>query len=369
MQAIVLVGCFGAGLLQGQSTAVHPTGHKTRRVIWVMTDGLRWQEVFEGAELALMTKENGVGDVEALKKDFWSDLAADRRRRLMPFLWTTVAREGQIYGNRKLGSDAFVTNGMNFSYPGYNESLTGAADSRIDSNDKKNNPNVTVLEWLYRKPAFRGKIAAFGAWDLFPFIFNAERAGFPVNAGYAAFEGLPGNSKIRLLNELKAESPRDWDDEPFDNLPFHTALEYLKQRKPRVLYLSLGETDDWAHGGKYAEYLRSTRRVDQYLKILWDTVQAIPEYRGVTTLVFSPDHGRGEGEEWRTHGEKTPESKYIWMAFLGPDTPALGERAHIAAVTQDQIAATVAALLGEDFQGATSGTGAPLQDVTAGKKR
>ena len=135
IQAVALVGCFSAGLLQGQSTAVHPAGHKTRRVIWVMTDGLRWQEVFEGAELALMTKENSVGDVESLKKDFWSDSAGDRRRRLMPFLWTTIARDGQIYGNRKLGSDASVTNGMNFSYPGYNESLTGAADPRIDSND------------------------------------------------------------------------------------------------------------------------------------------------------------------------------------------------------------------------------------------
>ena len=30
-----------------------------------------------------------------------------------------------------------ITNGLWFSYPGYNEMLTGAADPRIDSNDKK----------------------------------------------------------------------------------------------------------------------------------------------------------------------------------------------------------------------------------------
>jgi len=73
------------------------------------------------------------------------------------------------------------------------------------------------------------------------------------------------------------------------------------------------------------------------------------EYRGTTTLIFSPDHGRGEGTQWKSHGEKVPDSKYIWMAFVGPDTPAMGERQNIAAVTQGQIAATLAALLGEDY--------------------
>ncbi len=352
-----------AGVLCVAQTAPSP---KTSRVIWVMTDGLRWQELFQGAEASLMTKANGVADEEALRRDFWRGSELERRQVLMPFLWGTMGRDGQIYGNRKLASDAYVTNGMNFSYPGYNETLTGAADPAIDSNHKINNPNVTVLEWLHRKPAFSGKVAAFGAWDLFPWIFNAERAGFPVNAGYAALEGFPANPRIQLLNELKADSPRDWDDEVYDNLAFHTALEYLKERKPRVLFLSLGETDDWAHDTKYGEYLRSARRADGYLKTLWDTVQSMPEYRGVTTLVFTPDHGRGEGEDWRSHGQKIPDSKYIWLAFMGPDTPALGERVNIAAVTQNQVAATVAKLLGEDYYSAVPGRGAPIADIIPG---
>ena len=39
------------------------------------------------------------------------------------------------------------------------------ADPRIDSNDKIPNPNITVLEWLNTLPAYRGRVAAFGAWD------------------------------------------------------------------------------------------------------------------------------------------------------------------------------------------------------------
>ena len=81
----------------------------------------------------------------------------------------------------------------------------------------------------------------------------------------------------------------------------------------------------------------------------------MPEYRGTTTLVVAVDHGRGIAPvDWKSHGKKLDDSKYVWMGFLGPDTPALGERKKIGAVTQSQIAATVAAFLGEDSRGRPS---------------
>ena len=82
----------------------------------------------------------------------------------MPFLWSVVASQGQIYGNRDLRSDSHVINGLNFSYPGYAETLTGIADARVNSNDNVPNPNQTVFAWLNSKPEFAGKVAAFGAW-------------------------------------------------------------------------------------------------------------------------------------------------------------------------------------------------------------
>lgn len=141
-------------------------------------------------------------------------------------------------------------------------------------------------------------------------------------------------------------------------------MEYLKERKPRVLFVSLGETDDWAHEGRYDEYLNAAHRADGFLRILWETVQSMPEYRDRTTLIFSPDHGRGDGGlRWKDHGQKIPESKYIWMAFLGPDTLPLGERHEIPSVAQNQIAATIAAFLGEDYRADTPQAGKPILDV------
>jgi hypothetical protein len=53
----------------------------------------------------------------------------------------------------------------------------------------------------------------------------------------------------------------------------------------------------------------------------------------------------------------------MWMAFLGPDTPALGERTECDRVTQSQIAATLAALLGEDYRRAVPRSGAVIEQV------
>jgi hypothetical protein len=362
LAAVLIFACSWTLPVRAQVSA----DHKTQHVIFVMTDGLRWQEVFHGADESLMNKQNGkVQDVGALKTAYWRDDVQARREALMPFLWQTVGKQGQIFGNRDKGSDAYVTNKMFFSYPGYNETLTGSSDdARINSNDKKPNPNVTVLEWLKNRPDFHGDIAAFGAWDVIADVFSPERSHLTANAGYDPLSGIPATPKLEMLNTLKSELPHVWGDEPFDAIPFYTAVEYLKANKPRVLYLSLGETDDWAHAGQYTEYLDSAHRVDAYLKAIWDLAQSQPEYQGNTTLIFSPDHGRGKApHKWRSHGGKIPDSKYIWMAFLGPDTQALGERTKTPAVTQSQIAATLAAFLGQDYAADIPKAGKPIADV------
>ena len=355
-----------AALVVGAACALRAQeSRKTENIIFVMTDGLRWQEVFRGADSGLMNKKYGkVADAEKVRKDYWRESSEDRRLALMPFMWQVVAKQGQIYGDRDKHSDAFVTNGLNFSYPGYSETLCGFADARVKSNDKIPNPNVTVIEWLQTKPEYRGKVAAFAAWDVFPSILNVNRAGFALNAGYDAFVEASGNPRVNLLNQLKNDGPRVWDEEPFDAIPFYTAMEYLKEHKPRVLFVSFGETDDWAHDGDYAQYLNATHRVDSYIRTLWETVQSMPEYRGKTTLIFSPDHGRGSGHrDWKDHGENIADSKYIWMAFLGPDTSPLGERASVRPVSQSQIAATLAALLGENYLRDVPNAGQTIADV------
>jgi hypothetical protein len=355
---------FGAVLICG--AVAEAQNLNDARVVLVMTDGMRWQEIFRGADESLLTKERYYDgrSVDALRKKYLAGTAEERRRKLMPFLWGAFIPQGQIYGDRDAGSDASVTNGFNFSYPGYSETLTGHGDPRIDSNDDKPNPNVTVLEWLNRQPELKGKVAAFGAWETISNIVNAERCGCTVNVGYRPMEIRPMTAKMDLLNEVKANSPRFWDDESFDAPTFYTAMEYIREKKPRVVFLSLGETDDWAHAGNYGEYLESAHRVDGYLKQLWEELQSMPEYKGKTSMIFMVDHGRGSApEEWRSHGQKIPESKYIFMGFMGSGVSAHGLRANVPAVTQSQAAATLAKYLGLDWNTEEKLAGRPVTDA------
>jgi hypothetical protein len=343
------------------------TEPKTENVLLVTYDGLRWQEVFEGAEDALLTKEaGGVRDPAAIRREFARDTPEQRREALLPFLWGTVAKQGQVFGNGKKGSVARVTNDKRFSYPGYNEILCGFADPRIDSNDPKPNPNVSVLEWLNGKGAFRGRVAAFGEWNCFPFILNRARSGLLVNAGIEPLGGEGLSERERLLDRVLLETTWPHADQRSDAMTFEMGLACFERTRPRVLYFAFGETDEFAHEGRYDLVLDAAHRIDGCLARLWETVQSMPGYAGKTSLVITTDHGRGDGpKEWRDHGEKVPVSDRIWIAVLGPDTPALGERTSCPEVTQSQVAATVASLLGEDWCAAEPKAGKPIADALA----
>jgi hypothetical protein len=343
---------------------------KTRNVILITTDGFRWQDLFTGADPELMNRDNGgVGNTNALREAFWRETPEARREVLMPFMWNVIAKQGQIFGNQKKGSIVQVENGRNFSYPGYNEILTGFANSNINSNAKLPNPNPTVFEWLHNKPAFRGKVAVFSAWDVIPFIVNRQRAGFPVMGGWEPVPDKNPNDKEELLNDLIAQMTRANDAEVDDCLLFHAANEHFLKHKPRVFMVGFLETDHWGHAGRYDHVLQAAHRVDGFVRRLWETVQSLPAYRDKTTIVLTTDHGRGFApREWRNHGAAVTGAENIWMAFMGPDTPPLGERTNTARVTQSQVAATLAAFLGEDYHSAEPRSGSRVEDALRGRK-
>ena len=137
-----------------------------------------------GQELLETQKDGKPG---AAEQRFWRATVPDRRMALMPFVWTTIASRGQVFGDPASDSVSQLTNGLWFSYPGYSEMFTGMADPRINSNDKVPNPNVTVLEWLNQRPGFEGRIAAFGAWDVLPYILNVSRSTLVVGSGFEPY--------------------------------------------------------------------------------------------------------------------------------------------------------------------------------------
>jgi len=329
-----------------------------RSVVVITIDGLRWQEMFGGADLDYFKKDKD-GKPAAVSKRFWRDTAEERRAVMMPFVWSTIATKGQIFGDPARESRVHVTNGLWFSYPGYNEMFAGAADPRVDSNDKVPNPNVTVLEWLNSRPGFTGRVAAFASWDVLPFILNTGRSRIPVGSGFTPVPKAK-TDRERAINELAADLPPYWDYGPFDAPVVYAALESLRTEKPRVLYIMLGEGDEWAHSGRYDLYLDSAFRADRFIRRVWDTLQSMPEYKDQTTLLVTTDHGRGATTaDWTDHGKKVPAAESTWMLALGPDVAPLGVRQSVT-VTTSQLAATIAAAVGEDFRSAAKAAAPPL---------
>lgn len=326
---------------------------KIENIIIVTSDGLRWQEVFNGMDstIASINKFHG-GDSAYIFERYWAATETERRKNLMPFLWSTIGTQGQLYGNRNFGNKVDNANPYKFSYPGYSEIFTGYPDSAVNSNDYPPNPNINVLEFINKQPGYKGKVAAFGAWEAFNRILNEKRSGFPVIAAFDQTGGTNATAKEQLINAMLKDSYKPWrQHECLDVFTHYATLEYLKTRKPRVLFIGYGETDEWAHAGRYNNYLDAAHQVDQWLGDLWSFVQSDLRYKNKTALLITVDHGRGDKnkENWTSHGQSIPDAHEIWFAVMGPGLPASGEIKTEMQLYQKQLAKTIADLLGMEF--------------------
>lgn len=352
-----------------------------QNLILVTVDGLRWQEVFRGMDERLRNDSRYTKRPESLQATFSAADAQQARAKLLPFIWSEVATKGVLLGNRDQASHMQVTNDWHFSYPGYSEILTGKADPAINSNKPIPNPNVTFLEWLQYQPDFRGKVQAFGSWDVFPAILNSERAGFPVNAGFSPAQGKM-SAREEFIDQMQRQTPSPWHNVRLDVFTHQYALAALAEDKPRVVFIAYGETDDFAHDGEFDQYIQAAHRFDGFMRELWTRVQSDRRYRDKTVLLITTDHGRGELplEGWQHHGSKQavagylsspkmapfkegiPGADQVWMAAIGPGVNARGELP--GEWFANQIAATALQLLGLDPVAFSPVAGRPIQEIT-----
>jgi hypothetical protein len=347
-------------------------------VVLVTIDGLRWQEVFNGAQLSMIKNDKFVSNSSQLEHDFWHQDVTVRREKLMPFFWQSIVTQGAVIGDRNNNSNMSVANDWYFSYPGYSEILTGFADPKIDSNQKFNNPNITFLEWLNAQKEYKNKVASFASWDVFPYIINTDRSKLAVNAGFTKSNETDNYSQ--LLNTLQDEIPSPWHNVRLDSFTYRFAKHNLLKNKPKVTYIALGETDDFAHDGHYDQYLYAAKRTDQYLADLWQTIQTTEGYKNNTVMLIVTDHGRGAtAADWQHHASEQATTGYlaslkdfkkgiigseqIWLAAIGPDINPSGITPTPYEVKQDQVAATVLTILGQDAKKFSSVAGKPISFI------
>ena len=355
------------GVLLVTSAVVRPAAQAAppRNVILVTLDGARAQEIFGGLDAGVMRaglEKDQTLEAQPAYRQYWAETPEARRAKLMPFFWTTWMRaHGSIAGNRARGSRFGITNTRRFSYPGYAEILTGEAhDAVIDSNDNRRYAFPTLLDVLQRRLSLsREQVAAFGSWETFNWIASSREDAFVINAGYEAFDS-PEADAARWSRQ-QFETLTGWDTVRHDLYTFRLALSHLQRARPRVLYLALGETDDWAHGQRYDRVLQTLALTDRWLEELWTWLQQDAQYRDNTAILVTVDHGRGRtGADWGKHGADVDGAQETWLAAVGPDWPRRGEWAGAPDAFASPVAATLARAAGIDFQADVPGAGAPI---------
>jgi hypothetical protein len=331
-----------------KTAEIATTASASENLFIIITDGFRWQEVFNGADSLLINDETFTADTATLKSMYWAGTKEERRKRLMPFFWNVIACKGQLMGNRDLKNKMNVANIYSVSYPGYNEIFTGTTDISISGNGKKNNPNINVLEYLESKDEFKGRIAVFSSWDVFPYILNRERNKMIMNSGYEQMKNQ--NEDTEMINAVQGKAILNKTATRYDMLTYATAKEYIKANKPRVVVIGFGETDDFAHQKRYDLYLQQANQVDRMIGELWHMVQTTPGYKNNTSFLITTDHGRGNNtKHWSGHGFFIDGSSQTWLAMIGTNITTFGERTEKQKFYNKQIAETIANLVGEDF--------------------
>ncbi|MFT3979408.1 MAG: alkaline phosphatase family protein [Ferruginibacter sp.] len=313
----------------------------------ITVDGLRWQEVFGGADERVMNNPGFVQDTALTREMYGAASAEERRRILMPFFWNVIARKGQLHGNRNLDNKVDVSNPYKVSYPGYSEMLTGYADPFVMNNSRKNNSNENLLEFLNKQSLYKNSVAVFASWNVFPFILNKERNSLPVNSGYEAVND--NAEQVAMINRVQ-DSVYDKEATRYDLLTFLHAKQYVKKNHPRVMLLGLGETDEFGHKAEYDNYLQQANNVDKMIAELWYLVQTDPFYKDNTIFMITTDHGRGSRPaKWYSHSGLVKGSGSTWIALMGPGIKPLGEIKANTQIYQKQFAATAASLIDQDF--------------------
>ncbi len=322
---------------------------KTKNVFIVTIDGIRWQEIFKGADPGIINNVRYASDVGLAKLMYLDSSTELNRKKLLPFFWNVIQHQGQLYGNRLYKNKVNVFNGYKFSYPGYNEILAGYADIHVSSNEPENNLNINVLEFLNSMEQYKNKIAAFTSWDIFPYILGKDRSGLQVYSGYDSIKEN-GDFDLHIFNRAQENLIKEKSSTRKDLLTFIAASEYIRANKPKVVYIGFGECDEDAHNGEYDIYLQHLNEADKMIQQLWYYIQSTPDYKDKSTLIITTDHGRGKKKnKWTEHDVLVKGSGDTWIAIIGPDTKPVGEIQLPQQLYQRQIAATISSLLGQNF--------------------
>jgi hypothetical protein len=286
---------------------------RVENVILVTIDGVRWQEIFDGLEDAR-------AEAAGLPRG-----AGRTPEGLTPNLHRLFFDEGTAVGDPRLGEPLTASGPRYYSLPSYVEIMTGAV-SGCTGNDCE-----PVVTWnIAAEIGHRGsdsRSAVFASWS------TIARA-------------VPGDERVvremgRHANDEQPAYPGRGDYRP-DRATAAAAMDHLVHHRPRMLWVALGDTDEWAHRNDYRGYIDALRFADSVVGELCAHLAEMGEYGARTTVLVTADHGRDA--DFADHGG--PDSAAVWLLARGSGIVTQGARPLAKKRYLRDVAPTIAELYG-----------------------
>lgn len=250
------------------------------RVVLVTLDGLRWQDVLDAG---------------------WRSRAESQP--LMPQL-TMLGNDGVLIGDVRTGSRLQVEAALPKSLPSYQGMMLGHATD-CESNNCARPSDETLPERVVRELGLdEHEVAVFGTWGPIAEAASSGRGGFTMSTGY------------------QDGDPPPWGKSRWDHQTLGATVDHLREHDTRLVWMALGDADEWAHEGELERYLEAAKGSDTALTQLVSTLAA----RGVwddTTLIVTTDHGRGLGPFWESHS-RWDAARDVWLVASGPEVVRAG---------------------------------------------
>jgi hypothetical protein len=153
---------------------------QTENVILVTTDGLRWEEVFRGAEEVLISREYGnVGDTNALREAFWRARPSRSGARLPAVSLGHRRPERSDLGQSRSEKRCARFERAQLLVSRLQRVPHGHCGSRASTATTRFSTRTPTCSSGCNSPGFEGRVVAAVNWDVLPWILNGPRARVP----------------------------------------------------------------------------------------------------------------------------------------------------------------------------------------------
>lgn len=273
--------------------------NKIKHVIYVTLDGTRWQDIMQ------------------IQANF-------------PKLWSKYASQMQVYG--RPGSDATMeVASIPVSLPSYQSQMTGAVQPCL-GNECGRVKVETLPEFLLGKLHLAKKdVAVFSSWPVIADALESKSGTVYSNVGnLPVVDPVTGKPDVVMaeINHLQTLR-RHVKTNRMDEYTFAQSLHYFEKYKPRFMWISLVNADNEAHMNHQEKYNQVLLSYDNYLDQLFTRLKSMKLDKN-TMVVITTDHGRGNGDNWTTHGPEYPEAKPTWAFVMNGKLTPVGNDGKIS---------------------------------------